>query len=107
MSNKIKLSDFVFTDNLIGSREIAKKLGRRHDQVSKHINKYRSDIENAEGSLICKKTATGGRPVDEFYLTKAQFYFMILLMENRDKTVELKFQIVQEYMDKRKRLFGY
>ena len=97
MSNDIKLSDFVFTNGFIGSREIAKKMKRRHDQIAKHISKYYDDIKG-DGELICQKSATGGRPVDEFFLTEPQFYHMVVLFENREKTVELKFQVVEKYM---------
>ena len=99
LSNKVvNLSSFVFEDGTIGSRQIATKMYRRHDQIAKHIEKYRSEL-NKKGTIPRRIVKTGGRPVNEYVLSEAQFYHMVLLFENREKTVRLKFQFVKKYSE--------
>jgi len=77
-------------------------MGRRHDQIANHIEKYRSELEK-KGQQITRRTVkTGGRPVDEYVLSEEQFYHMVLLFENREKTVRLKFQFVKKISQLRK-----
>ncbi len=99
----LNLKDFVFNGGVIGTLQIAKKLERRHDKITRHIDKLRAKIE-CFGAITRATTKTGGRPVNEYFLTEDQFDLFVLLMDNKETIAGLKAQIVQLYINKRNQL---
>jgi phage regulator Rha-like protein len=76
----------------ISSRKIAKRLGRRHDQITKLMTAYSYQF----GSLETARVDTGGRPTTEYFLNKKQTVFLIGLMQNSKETVEFMNEILKE-----------
>lgn len=104
--NKLSLDAFVFENGMIGSSQIAARLNRRNDQIKRLIDKHRARLEKGFKPIRNEISKTGGRPLDEYYLSEDQFYFLVLLMDNTPLIVSLKQQIVSLYSKAGKKLFG-
>lgn len=83
------------------SRDIAKALGNQHKSVLALIGEYQTQFQ-AFGVLpfeTAKPTGNlrGGRPVVYALLNEDQCYFLLTLVRNSEKVVELKLHLVQAF----------
>jgi len=94
----------VFTNSWI----IAENIGRQHKQVTRVIEKYKSDLEyDGFGSLFSspgRGTKTRGQERIIYDLNEAQAIFFMTLMDNSPRVLQFKKDLAQAFVKMRRLL---
>ena len=86
-----------------GTVLIAEGFGRRHEQVTRLVEKYREKFEKINTLNVFIKPGKT-KSFNEFSLTEDQFIFLATLFKNNDQVVEFKLRLVKDYSRCRKQL---
>ena len=86
-----------------GTFLIAQGFNRKHEMVTKLIEKYRDDFEEFS-TLKVRKVKTKGRPAIEFWLTEEQFFLLGSYMRNTDVVRLFKKRLIKEFFKLRRKL---
>lgn len=79
------------------SRYIAKRVGNEHRTVMRLIREYREALNEVGDSPIkINKLKTKGRPAEYYMLDEGQVYLLITLMDNSERVMKLKAQLVKD-----------
>ena len=79
-----------------GTKIIAKGFDRRHEQITRLVNKYRKQFEEINTlNVFISKGKT--KNFKEFFLDEYQFAFLATLFKNNDKIVEFKLRLILDY----------
>lgn len=86
-----------------GTVLIADGFGRRHEQITRLVRKYRKKFEEINTlKVFIRKAKT--KAFEEFLLDEDQFFFLGTLFKNNDQVVDFKLRLVQEFKKCRKQL---
>lgn len=98
----IKRND-AFTDSMV----IAEATGNQHRSVAALIKNHRDSLEKFGQIEFCdlkSKNPQGGRPVKICPLNELQATLLITFLDNTDKVVEFKVELVRQFYEMRKLL---
>ena len=98
----IKKND-AFTDSMV----IAEATGNQHNSVMRLIKKQKKQLEKfgaIEFMDLKSKNPNGGRPVRICQLNELQATLLITFLDNTDKVVEFKTELVRQFYEMRKLL---
>lgn len=101
MTEKVEIFGQTFMKGRFSSVVIAKTFERRHDQVTKLVDRYRGKFESF-GDIEEVKTKNVGRPTVEYFLNESQFIYLITLFSNAGEVPENKRKLVKKYMEQSK-----
>lgn len=87
--------EFFEDEPRTGSFLLAQGLEREHYIVVELIKKYRSDFEDFSSLKTRKLKSTGGRAANEYLITYDQVVFLISIIRNSPKVVELKHKMIK------------
>lgn len=98
----VKRND-AFTDSLV----IAEATGNKHNSVIRLIKNQKKQLERfgiIEFMDLKSKNPNGGRPVKICQLNELQATLLITFLDNTDKVVEFKTELVRQFYEMRKLL---
>lgn len=96
MDERIKILGQKSAQGLLSSKIIAEAFARRHDQITKLVDRYLSHFQDF-GEVQKEQIKTGGRPTIEYFLNEKHFLFLISLLGNSSDVVEFKTKLIKEY----------
>jgi len=96
-SKAVKLVKFDGKELRVGTLLVAEGFGRRHANIVRLIEKYRTVFQNFGSLNEQKSKSTGGRPVVEYLLNEPQTAFLGTLFKNNDQVIAFKETLVKEF----------
>ena len=93
----------IFTTSMV----IAQETDNQHESIVRRINECLDKLAKmgrVRFSDLKSGNPLGGRPTRVYELNEMQATFLITLLQNTDKVIEFKFELVQEFYRMRQAL---